>query len=183
MCDGTNLILCYNHGCAEQFDQANNTEGYEGAEIISCDHHPSTLIFHEGMKYWSRCKKKMSDFHAFSEQIGCFQRKHCWINDWHQSGPWVVISIFAKKYDPNNSFVKLSPVKLSVELYSPFDNYVFSKNMELYGIVDVNASCVSMLPIKVEIKLKKQKQCHGVYWNIESVNFKMLQNKLLIQNK
>eukprot|EP00102_Acyrthosiphon_pisum_P022188 XP_016659398.1 PREDICTED: cysteine and histidine-rich domain-containing protein-like [Acyrthosiphon pisum] len=134
-------------------------KAYEGAEKknIPCDHHPGTPIFHEGMKYWSCCNKKTTDFHAFLEQDGCFQGKHCWIKetkinghtncrlDWHQSGPWVVISIFAKKYDPNNSFVRLSPVKLSVELNFPFDNSVFSKNMELYGIVNVNASCVSML--------------------------------------
>lgn len=54
--------------------------------------------------------------------------------DWHQTGPWVVISIFAKKYDPKISFVKLSAVKLSVELFFPTENSIFSKIMELYGV-------------------------------------------------
>lgn len=86
----------------------------------------------------------------------------------------MVISIFAKKYDPKVSAVKLSAVQLSVELFFPSENALFSKNMELYGvfvcyvivmynclnynffqIVDVDTSCVSMLPTKVEIKLKK----------------------------
>ncbi|XP_060872987.1 cysteine and histidine-rich domain-containing protein morgana-like [Metopolophium dirhodum] len=170
--------MCKNNGCKQAYEGA-------GKGIIFCDHHPGTPIFHEGMKYWSCCKKKTSDFHTFLEQIGCFKGKHCWIKekkiqgqsncrlDWHQSGPWVVISIFAKKYDPNNSFVKLSPVKLSVELYFPFDKSVFSKNMELYGIVDVNASCVSMLPIKVEIKLKK---AEAVSWGVLEYRKRKLSN-------
>lgn len=55
--------------------------------------------------------------------------------DWHQTGPWVVISIFAKKYDPHISFVKLSAVKMSVKLFFPSDNSAFSKNIELYGVL------------------------------------------------
>ncbi|KAL4088871.1 hypothetical protein QTP88_023955 [Uroleucon formosanum] len=144
-------------------------QAYEvaGKENISCDHHPVIPIFHESIKYWSYCNKKKADFHKFLEQVGCSQGKHYWYKnmkiqghtncrfDWHQTGPWIVISIFAKNYDPNTSFVELSPVTLFVELYFPFDNSMFSKTMELSGIVDVNSSCVSMLPIKVEIKLKK----------------------------
>ncbi|XP_060879474.1 cysteine and histidine-rich domain-containing protein morgana-like [Metopolophium dirhodum] len=160
--------MCKNNGCKQAYEGA-------GKGNLTCDHHPGVPIFHEGMKYWSCCNKKTSDFNAFLEQVGCSQGKHCWIKetkiqghtncrlDWHQTGPWVVISIFAKKYDPNTSFVKLSPVKLSVELNFPFDNSVFSKNMELYGIIDVNTSCVSMLPTKVEIKLKK---AEAVSWGL-----------------
>jgi hypothetical protein len=118
------------------------------------------------MKYWSCCNKKTSDFNAFLEQAGCARGEHCWFKDktqgqtncrldWHQTGPWVVISIYAKKYDPKISFVKLSAVKLILELYFSSDNSVFSKNMELFGIVNVDESCVSMFPTKVEIKLKK----------------------------
>ncbi|XP_060841453.1 cysteine and histidine-rich domain-containing protein morgana [Rhopalosiphum padi] len=152
--------MCKNNGCKQAYEGA-------GEGNLSCNHHPGIPIFHEGMKYWSCCNKKTSDFNAFLEQVGCSQGEHCWIKetktqgqtncrlDWFQTGPWVVLSIFAKKYDPNISFVKLSPVKLSVELYFPSDNSLFSKTMELYGIVDVNTSCVSMLPTKVEIKLKK----------------------------
>ncbi|KAF0771787.1 cysteine and histidine-rich domain-containing protein [Aphis craccivora] len=169
--------MCKNNGCKQAYEGA-------GKGNLSCNHHPGIPIFHEGMKYWSCCNKKTSDFNAFLEQVGCSQGDHCWIKetktqghtncrlDWHQTGPWVVISIFAKKYDPNISFVKLSPVKLAVELYFPSDNSVFSKTMELYGIVDVNTSCVSMLPTKVEIKLKK---AEPVSWGtLEYRNYKSL---------
>ncbi|XP_050533725.1 cysteine and histidine-rich domain-containing protein morgana [Daktulosphaira vitifoliae] len=151
--------MCKNNGCKQ---------AYEGAgKSNECNHHPGVPIFHEGMKFWSCCNKKTSDFNVFLEQAGCSQGEHCWVKDtktqgqmtcrldWHQTGPWVVVSIFAKKYNPNKSVVKLSPIELSIELFFPSENSVFSKFMELYGIVDVDSSVVSMLPTKVEIKLKK----------------------------
>lgn len=168
--------MCKNKGCKQAYNGAD-------AGNLSCKHHPGTPIFHEGMKYWSCCKKKTSDFNVFLEQVGCTQGDHCWLTetktqgqtdcrlDWHQTGPWVVISIFAKKYDPNISFVKLSAVKLCVELFFPFENSVFSKNMELYGIIDVDESSISMLPTKVEIKLKK---AEAVSWGrLEYTNSKL----------
>jgi len=82
------------------------------------------------MAFAIKVKKYSMIFYVFQKTQG---HTNCRL-DWHQTGPWVVISIFAKKYDPNTSFVKLSPVKLSVELNFPFDNSVFSKNMELYGV-------------------------------------------------
>lgn len=45
-----------------------------------CNHHPGVPIFHEGMKYWSCCQKKTTDFSTFLEQPGCAQGKHTWIS-------------------------------------------------------------------------------------------------------
>lgn len=97
------------------------------------------------MKYWSCCNKKTSDFNVFLHQVGCTQGEHCWTKntqgeadcriDWYQTGPWVVISIYAKKYEPKISFVKLSAIKLSVQLFFPLENLVFFKDMELYGVI------------------------------------------------
>lgn len=44
-----------------------------------CNYHPGIPIFHEGMKYWSCCKKKTTEFSTFLEQPGCTQGKHTWI--------------------------------------------------------------------------------------------------------
>lgn len=41
-------------------------------------YHNGVAIFHEGMKYWSCCEKKTSDFSVFLEQKGCTTGKHCW---------------------------------------------------------------------------------------------------------
>lgn len=44
-----------------------------------CTHHPGVPIFHEGLKYWSCCQKKTTDFSVFLEQPGCLQGNHLWI--------------------------------------------------------------------------------------------------------
>ncbi|XP_076239888.1 cysteine and histidine rich domain containing protein [Calliopsis andreniformis] len=131
-----------------------------------CNYHPGVPVFHEGMKYWSCCQKKTTEFSVFLEQPGCMQGKHIWVSkntgkevkcrmDWHQTGSFIVVSIFAKKYIPDQSIVKLNPVRLSVELFFIEDNSRYDCDLELTGIVDVTQSSVNMLPTKVEIKLKK----------------------------
>ncbi|XP_014212927.1 cysteine and histidine-rich domain-containing protein [Copidosoma floridanum] len=150
---------CKNNSCKETFKgQLNNDE--------ICTHHPGVPIFHEGMKYWSCCKKKTTDFSIFLEQPGCTQGKHLWFQkdslrkvecrmDWHQTATCVFVSIFAKKYDPNLSCVKLNPIHLTINLYFPEEDSRYNLDIELKGIVDVTASSVNMLPTKTEIKLKK----------------------------
>lgn len=63
--------ICKNGGC--------NTS-YEGPETndTACVHHPGVPIFHEGMKFWSCCQKRTSDFNAFLNQAGCERGKHVW---------------------------------------------------------------------------------------------------------
>lgn len=131
-----------------------------------CNHHPGVPIFHEGMKYWSCCQKKTTDFSTFLEQPGCAQGKHTWISkntgkrakcrmDWHQTGTFVVISVYAKKYQPDQSSIKLNPIRLTVDLFFIEENSRYNLDLELRGIVDITQSSVNMLPTKVEIKLKK----------------------------
>jgi hypothetical protein len=54
--------------------------------------------------------------------------------DWHQTSSDVVVSVFAKKYDPDSSFVQLNPVRLKVHLFFPEEQSVFSLDLELYGV-------------------------------------------------
>lgn len=63
--------ICKNGGC--------NTS-YEGPETndTQCVHHPGVPIFHEGLKYWSCCQKRTTDFNAFLSQVGCECGKHVW---------------------------------------------------------------------------------------------------------
>lgn len=46
----------------------------------TCHYHPGVPIFHEGLKYWSCCQKKTTEFSAFLEQPGCTQGKHVWFS-------------------------------------------------------------------------------------------------------
>lgn len=142
---------------------------YKGSESDDevCIHHPGVPIFHEGLKYWSCCpKKKTTDFSVFLTMPGCTNGKHVWIiknnekkitcrMDWHQTGSHVIVAIYAKKYDPSKSSVKLNPIRLTASLYFSEENLSYDLDLELRGIVDIENSSVTMLPTKVEIKMKK----------------------------
>ena len=131
---------CKNSGC-------NVT--YEGPHVDGtvCTHHPGAPIFHEGMKYWSCCKKKTTDFNTFLNQIGCKSGGHVWKKeennddtvecrwDYHQTGSHVVVAIYAKQYCPLASKVCLNPVRLCATLVFPQqENATFNMDMELTGV-------------------------------------------------
>jgi hypothetical protein len=63
--------MCKNMGCKESYN------GPESDNDV-CTYHPGTQIFHEGMKYYSCCERKTSNFEAFLDQAGCKTGKHCW---------------------------------------------------------------------------------------------------------
>lgn len=150
---------CKNNSCKSVYSgPASNEE--------TCTYHPGVPIFHEGLKFWSCCQKKTTDFTVFLEQPGCSEGCHTWLPketskkiqcrlDWHQTGSFVVISIYAKKYNPDRSVVKLNPIRLTVDLFFPEESSSYKLDTELRGIVNVEESSVSMLPTKVEVKLKK----------------------------
>ncbi|VEN56245.1 unnamed protein product [Callosobruchus maculatus] len=155
---GTN---CKNGGCQVT---------YQGPDTNNslCTYHPGVPIFHEGMKYWSCCQRKTSDFNSFLNQAGCNQGRHVWKKDesemqkvqcrwdFHQTGTHVIVSVYAKKYCPKESIVKLSPIRLCLKLVFPQQaDATFDLDYELRGIIDVSASEVSMYGTKVEIKMKK----------------------------
>lgn len=62
---------CKNSGC-------NATYQGPDSDLESCVHHPGYPVFHEGLKFWSCCTKRTSDFNAFLNQAGCETTKHVW---------------------------------------------------------------------------------------------------------
>lgn len=134
--------ICTNSGC---------NKAYEGPATnkmqSECIFHPGVPIFHEGMKYWSCCQRKTSDFTAFMNQAGCDIGKHKWVKDdsqkqtvkcrwdWHQTASNVVVSVYAKMYDYRRSVIKLNPIRLFVELVFPQENdNKFTIDLELRGV-------------------------------------------------
>lgn len=182
--DGTHISvgeMCKRKGCKAS---------YTGTVVDeeNCNHHPGVPIFHEGLKYWSCCQKKTTDFTVFLEQPGCSQGKHLWVceatnktvscrMDWHQTGGFVVVSVFCKKYQPSESSVKLSPVRLSVDLYFPQEDSRYKLDVELRGVVNVEESSVNMLPTKVEIKLKKSEP--GSWAKLETAHPTVAKEKII----
>merc|ERR1711971_795991 len=76
--------------------------------------------------------------------------------DWHQMATHVTTAVYAKKYDPQRSVIELSPVRLYIHLVFPAENdNTFTLDLELKGVVDVEASKASMLGTKLEVKMKK----------------------------
>ncbi|KAF5300800.1 hypothetical protein FQR65_LT09103 [Abscondita terminalis] len=152
---------CKNSGCTISFEGPHSNE-------TECTYHSGGPIFHEGMKYWSCCQKKTTDFNAFLNQAGCQIGKHKWIKegsddksvecrwDWHQTGSHVVVSIYAKEYSPDTSIIQLNPIRVFANLVFPNQgNTTFTLDVELQRVIDVKASQITMFGTKVEMKLKK----------------------------
>jgi len=151
---------CKNNGCKRKY------EGAEG-DYTNCKYHPGYPVFHEGLKFWSCCNRKTTEFQQFLDQEGCEIGTCKWTReegeegvvqcryDWHQTASTVTVAIYAKKYDPNTSFVEINPIRLKAHIYFPQEKGGFDLDLELKGIVEVEASSASMLGTKMEIKMKK----------------------------
>lgn len=62
---------CVNKSCKATYTGIDSDEE-------TCNYHPGVPIFHEGMKYWSCCQKKTTEFSVFLDQPGCTKGKHVW---------------------------------------------------------------------------------------------------------
>ncbi|NWI71995.1 CHRD1 protein, partial [Todus mexicanus] len=142
---------------------------YRGPESNTeiCTFHPGVPVFHEGMKYWSCCRIKTTDFSTFLEQPGCSRGQHCWMRkgqqdkkvvscrqDWHQTSSQVVVTVYAKNPLPTLSSVKANRTMLEVHVIFE-GNKVFQAELDLWGVIQIEKSFVNMVPTKVEITLCK----------------------------
>merc|ERR1712029_779834 len=103
----------------------------EAPKANECMYHPGVPIFHEGLKFWTCCMRKTTDFQAFLNQAGCTIGNCKWKSDsegtnvvecrfhWHQTATHVVVAIYGKKYDPDTSYVELSPVRMKCHIVFP----------------------------------------------------------------
>ncbi|XP_067160241.1 integrin beta-1-binding protein 2 isoform X2 [Apteryx mantelli] len=69
---------CKNAACKAIYQGPDSNAG-------TCTFHPGVPVFHEGMKYWSCCAVRTTDFGAFLEQPGCSTGRHCWADKGLQS--------------------------------------------------------------------------------------------------
>ncbi|XP_007936282.1 cysteine and histidine-rich domain-containing protein 1 [Orycteropus afer afer] len=150
---------CKNGGCSKTY------QGLESVEEI-CVYHSGVPIFHEGMKYWSCCRRKTSDFNTFLAQEGCTTGKHVWTkkdagqkiiscrHDWHQTGGEVTISIYAKNSLPELSRVEANSTLLNVLIVFEGEKE-FHHHVKLWGVIDVKRSYVTMTATKIEITMRK----------------------------
>ena len=158
--------MCKNSGCKTAYSP--------GTDQSVCVHHSGVPIFHEGMKYWTCCQRKTTDFEAFLAQEGCARGTHLWIKpkvadcdvdrsktcrfDWFQTGDDVVINVYSKMPIPSLSLIEANPVKINILVVFGEEKKEFYKELVLYSAVDVATSCVNYLASKTEITLKKAPQ-------------------------
>lgn len=153
--------ICKHGGCNYAYEGNKNDEK-------PCVYHPGVPIFHEGLKFWSCCQKRTSDFTAFMNQVGCETGCHKWTSDedeskaikcrldWHQTATQVVVTVYAKMYHYRKSLVRLNPIRLAMCLVFPQqNNQEYNIDLELRGLVDVGKSKVQMFGTKVEVTLVK----------------------------
>ena len=147
---------CQNKGCMD-------------ATAERCIFHPGVPIFHEGMKYWTCCQKKTSDFQAFLAQTGCETGEHLYQSneeimklkqafnvryDYIQTGKDVTITFYAKDCDAMKCRFEANSVRLNVTLVS-LDGRNFELDLILPGLIDPSSSTVAMYGTKVEVVLAK----------------------------
>ncbi|XP_020832264.1 integrin beta-1-binding protein 2 isoform X3 [Phascolarctos cinereus] len=91
---------------------------------------------------------------SICQNPGCGTR---WVScryDWHQTASVVVVTVYGQGPLPALSWVKASPTKLHI--YISFEgNRVFQEQMELWGVITVEQSSVSLMLSRAEITLSK----------------------------
>ncbi|XP_052810272.1 cysteine and histidine-rich domain-containing protein 1-like isoform X1 [Mya arenaria] len=151
---------CKNTGCQAIYKAPeSNSE--------KCEYHPGTAIFHEGMKYWSCCQRKTSDFTNFLAQEGCASGKHLWIKpetedtkkncrmDWFQTGPNINISVFSKLPAPDQTYVEVNRITCHIHITFEGGKSIFNQTLILRNAIIPGQSSVKLLGTKVEIMLRK----------------------------
>jgi len=156
---------CMNQGCSMEFIKRD--------ENPVCTHHPGEAVFHEGLKFWSCCKKKSMEFDDFLKQKGCVQGEHLWVAkkkidcrfDWHQTATHVILTMYTKGYDYNQVKIMANGIKLMTNVDFP-DGKV-EKEWILYGVVNETESSALLQSTKIEIKLRK---AHPLQWTNLTLN-------------
>lgn len=65
------LLTCMNKGClVKEYRMSENHE-------TACVYHPKGPVFHEGLKGWACCDKRVTDFNDFLAIPGCTRGPHC----------------------------------------------------------------------------------------------------------
>uniref|UniRef100_A0A0N5APL8 Cysteine and histidine-rich domain-containing protein 1 n=1 Tax=Syphacia muris TaxID=451379 RepID=A0A0N5APL8_9BILA len=155
-------VSCKNSGCEKKYEGKHSDEE-------ECVYHNGVPVFHEGMKYWSCCQRKTSNFNAFLEQKGCVVGRHCWsknerVNkvreDWFSRSGFIHLNVYCKGALPAECDIESDGFILTAKVVHGFGTKETVLNYELFGQIDVPESKVIVGERKLEI-IMKQKDCAG----------------------
>jgi len=102
---------CTNMGCKEEYTEETNKEG-------SCSYHNGKPIFHEGLKGWSCCSRRVVNFDDLFTITGCQ-------NGFHKTEDKTLPNYFIKP--SNEGMSKESESKEGVELYKTQGDSIITK--------------------------------------------------------
>ncbi|KAI9622731.1 hypothetical protein H4Q26_015013 [Puccinia striiformis f. sp. tritici PST-130] len=114
-----------------------------------CTYHPGTPVFHEGCKQSSHLFTEIENNSNSNEEEIVESRF-----DFYQTPTSVIVSIFAKKIDQDQSTIKFDPSGVSVDLKLP-SNKRFRRTFNLFGLIDPAQSTYKILTTKCEMVLIK----------------------------
>ncbi|CAG8496535.1 9366_t:CDS:2 [Ambispora leptoticha] len=160
---------CKRGGCNKTFVDESTSRAEGGAEA-ECVYHPGSPVFHEGSKGWSCCSRKVLEFDEFLKIRGCKTGKHLFVgskkedtqaeevvqcrHDWYQTTTSIIMSIYAKKVDKEQSSISFRPEEVEVNL-KMLDGKRFNEVIPLEYVIDPKDSSFEVLSTKVELKMKK----------------------------
>jgi hypothetical protein len=117
------LLNCGNFGCSKEFYERDNHD-------TACQFHVKNVIFHEGLKGWGCCKKRVTDFDQCLAIEGCAFGRH------------------------NPAEKKLAKPKEAIT-----DNIVVAKSGDIEHYTDLKAAPRQPIPtVKTEKKAEKPKE-------------------------
>ncbi|KAJ2916850.1 hypothetical protein MD484_g3546, partial [Candolleomyces efflorescens] len=154
--------LCIRKGCGVSFvsDEVNRIGDGEGAV---CVYHPLQPVFREGSKGYLCCKPKVLEFEEFLKIQGCKTGRHCFAPkakgakeeelvhcriDHYQTLEKVMVSVFAKKVNKDNSSVQFTEDEIKLDFQLP-ENKRFIRSLKLFGPIDPAKSSHNVLGTKV----------------------------------
>ncbi|EPZ32629.1 Cysteine/histidine-rich domain-containing protein [Rozella allomycis CSF55] len=159
---------CKRKGCNAVFN------GEESREE-ECHFHPGDPIFHEGSKGYTCCSRKVLEFDEFLKIKGCKLGKHRFTepqvvqqkeekidikHDWYQTQTHIIVSLFAKKADKENTVISFTQNSFTASIkFQDGRSTVYEAN--LFDCIDEENSRYSILGTKIELSLKKKS---GISW-------------------
>ncbi|CAG5105240.1 Oidioi.mRNA.OKI2018_I69.chr1.g1953.t1.cds [Oikopleura dioica] len=156
---------CSRSGCSETYKG-------EASNANCCHYHPGVPIFHEGMKFWSCCERKTSDFTAFLNQAGCEKTdNHDWVHpdeaalkskenaryDYHQTPTNITLNVYCKGVIPKETTVHVSNKRIDIDFCFGIRKTKMSVAVsELWGKVVATSSKLNIGSTKLELIMKKK---------------------------
>lgn len=156
---------CSRNGCSKEYVDASSN-------ATCCQYHPGAPVFHEGMKFWSCCERKTSDFTSFLGQVGCEKADCCdWVHpsearekakaaaryDFHQTTDTIYCNVYCKGIIPNETKVIISDRRVDINVCFGVKKTKMSLRVsELWAKVVPGKSRLTLAGTKLELGLNKK---------------------------